>query len=117
MDASLQSHAQRLDYLSRRLISPLQQIAIKSNQIKLLQNRLDMSMQRYMQMQQQRLLSLHNSLAQLNPHSVLARGYAMVQDSAGKLVSDANQLSPTQKVHITFAQGNADAVISTTKPK
>ncbi len=117
MDAGLQSNAQRLDYLSRRLISPLQQIAMKSNQIKLLQNRLDMSMQRYMQMQQQHLLSLRNSLAQLNPHNVLARGYAMVQDSAGKLVSDANQLNPTQKVHITFAQGNADAVISTTKPK
>ncbi len=117
MDAGLQSNAQRLDYLSRRLISPLQQIAMKSNQIKLLQNRLDMSMQRYMQMLQQHLLSLRNSLAQLNPHNVLARGYAMVQDSAGKLVSDANQLNPTQKVHITFAQGNADAVISTTKPK
>lgn len=117
MDTSLQSHAQRLDYLSRRLISPLQQIEMKSNQIKLLQNRLDISLQRHMQLQQQRLLSLRNSLAQLNPHNVLARGYAMVQDSTGKLVSDAGQLTPTQNVHITFAQGRADAIISGIKPK
>jgi exodeoxyribonuclease VII large subunit len=117
MDVSLQNYAQKLDYLSRRLVSPLQQIAMKSNQIKLLQNRMDMSLQRYIQMQQQRLLSLRNSLAQLNPHNVLARGYALVQDNAGKLVSDANQLAPAQKIHITFAQGNADAVISSTKPK
>lgn len=117
MDAGLQGHAQRLDYLSRRLISPLQQIEMKSNQIKLLKNRLNISLQRHLQMQQQRLLSLRNSLAQLNPHNVLARGYALVQDNAGKLVSDAGQLSPAQNIHITFAQGKADAVITTTKPK
>ena len=116
MDICLQSHAQRLDYLSRRLISPLQQIEIKSNQIKQLQKRMDISLHRHMQIQQQRLLNLQNSLAQLNPHNVLARGYAMVQDTTGKLVGDAKQLTVAQKVHITFAQGNAEAIISDTKP-
>jgi exodeoxyribonuclease VII large subunit len=117
MNISLQNHAQKLDYLSRRLISPMQQIEMKSNQLLQLQKRMEMSLQRHMQMQQQRLLNLQNSLAQLNPNNVLARGYAMVQDTSGKLVSDAGHLTPAQKVHITFAQGNADAVISDTKPK
>lgn len=117
MDTGLQSHAQRLDYLSRRLISPVQQIEMKSNQIKQLQKRIEMSLKQHMQMQQQRLLNLQNSLAQLNPHNVLARGYAMVQDNAGKLVTSAEQLTPAQQVRMTFAQGHADAIISETKPK
>jgi exodeoxyribonuclease VII large subunit len=58
---------------------------------------------------------LQNSLAQLNPHNVLARGYAMVQDDVGKLVSDAAQLTPAQNIHITFAQGSADAKITDVK--
>jgi exodeoxyribonuclease VII large subunit len=117
MDIGLQSNAQRLDYLSRRLISPLQQIGMKADQLRQLQHRMDIGLQRHMLMQRQRLSNLQNSLAQLNPHNVLARGYAMVQDTTGKLVSDAEQLTPTQKVHITFAQGNANAIISDTKPK
>lgn len=112
MDISLQSHAQRLDYLSRRLVSPLQQIEMKSNQIKQLQKRMEFSLQRHMQMQQQRLLNLQNSLTQLNPHNVLARGYAMVQDESGLLISDAAQLKTEQKVRISFALGNADAAIT-----
>ena len=116
MDTGLQSKAQQLDYLSRRLISPLQQIEMKTNQLKQLQNRMDISLQRHMHMQQLRLLNLRNSLTQLNPHNVLARGYALVQDTTGKLVSDAEQLMPTQQVRITFAKGKADAIIST-KPK
>lgn len=115
MDVGLQSRAQTLDYLTRRLISPAQQIEIKANQLQQLQHRMDIGFQSILKSQKQRLINLENSLQQLNPHNVLARGYAMVQDASGLLISDAAQLMPEQKVHITFAQGGADAAI--TQPK
>ena len=111
MDVGLQSRAQTLDYLTRRLISPAQQIEIKANQLQQLQHRMDIGFQSILKSQKQRLINLENSLQQLNPHNVLARGYAMVQDASGLLISDAAQLMPEQIVHITFAQGGADAAI------
>ena len=118
MDTGLQGHAQRLDYLARRLISPAQQIEIKRNQISMLQHRMDIGLQSILKLQQQRLFNLQNSLAQLNPQNVLARGYALVQDVNGLLISDAAQLKPEQSVRISFAHGNADATITQIeKPK
>lgn len=79
---------------------------------------MDIGLQSILKLQQQRLFNLHNSLAQLNPHNVLARGYALVQDVNGLLISDAAQLKPEQSVRISFAYGNADAAIThIEKPK
>ncbi len=115
MDIGLQSHVQRLDYLSKRLISPLQQIEMKANQIKQLQHRMDIGMQGHLQTKNMRLISLQNSLAQLNPHNVLARGYAMVENMDGTVVSDAGQLALNDEVRLTFGKGTANAKISKLK--
>lgn len=44
-------------------------------------------------------------LALLNPQQVLARGYSLVQDSSGRVVSDAGRLVIGTELRITFAQG------------
>lgn len=44
-------------------------------------------------------------LALLDPRQVLARGYSMVQDDSGSVVSDAGQLTVGAELRITFAQG------------
>lgn len=41
----------------------------------------------------------------LDPTKVLARGYSMVQDATGSVVSDAGQLAIGAELHITFAKG------------
>lgn len=59
-------------------------------------------------MQEQRRVRVENSaqnLALLNPQQVLARGYSLVQDSSGSVVSDAGQLAVGAELRITFAQG------------
>lgn len=111
MDIGLQSRAQTLDYLSRRLISPLQQIEMKVNQIKQLQKRLEFSLQRHIQMQQQQLLNLQNSLTQLNPHNVLARGYAIINKKNGELVQSIQQIKPAEEINIHLADGSVAATI------
>ncbi|MDH4217040.1 MAG: exodeoxyribonuclease VII large subunit, partial [Gallionella sp.] len=58
--------------------------------------------------QVQRLAQVDNAaqhLIQLNPQQVLARGYSMVQDTNGGVVSDAGQLAVGAELRITFAKG------------
>ena len=112
MDIGLQGSAQRLDYLSKRLISPLQQIENKATQMKQLQHRMDIGLQGILKTHQQHVLRLQNSLNQLNPHNVLARGYAMVQNSSGEMVKNSQQLAVGETVKITLHIGEADATIS-----
>jgi exodeoxyribonuclease VII large subunit len=116
MDAWLQTNSQKLDFLARRLVSPRQQIENKATQIKQLQHRIDIALQSLLKSHQQHVLRLKNSLDQLNPHHVLARGYAMVTDETGNIISNAQQLKPLQTVQIKLKQGSASASITHTKP-
>jgi exodeoxyribonuclease VII large subunit len=111
MDAGLHAHAQTLDFLARRLISPMQQIENKTNQINLLRNRMDISLQGILKSHHQHVLQLKNSLEQLNPRNVLARGYAMVSNEAGGMINSAQQLNVGNAVNIMFEHGDADATI------
>ena len=47
----------------------------------------------------------------LDPRQVLARGYSMVQDAGGGVVSDAGLLVTGEQLHITFAQGWAQTEV------
>jgi exodeoxyribonuclease VII large subunit len=58
--------------------------------------------------QAQRLGRVDNAaqhLILLNPQQVLARGYSLVQDASGGVVSDAGQLAVGTELRITFAKG------------
>jgi exodeoxyribonuclease VII large subunit len=58
--------------------------------------------------QADRLVRVDNTvqhLTLLDPAKVLARGYSMVQDSNGGMVSDATQLAIGAELRITFAKG------------
>ena len=112
MDAGLQTHAQKLDFLARRLISPMQQIENKATQIAQLQHRMDIGLQSILKSHQEHVLRLQNSLQQLNPHNVLARGYAMVQNNSGEIVKNSQQLNVGEEVKLTFAVGEAKAEVN-----
>lgn len=58
--------------------------------------------------QAQRLVRVDNAeqhLILLDPTKVLARGYSMVRDASGAVVSDAGQLAVGAELSITFAKG------------
>ena len=115
MDTGLQAHGQTLDYLARRLISPMQQVELKTTQINQLKHLMELASQRYLQTYHQHVLRLKISLEQLNPQNVLSRGYAMVQNSSGQIVKNSQQLNVGESVKITLHIGEADAKIITYK--
>lgn len=60
----------------------------------------------------ERVATLAQNLAHLNPQSVLERGYAIVAAADGGIVVDAQQVRTGDAVALTFARGGADATIT-----
>ncbi len=50
-------------------------------------------------------------LTQLNPHAVLARGYALAFDTNGRAVRDAASLAIGERLRLAFARGEADVMV------
>lgn len=111
---NLQQRAQALDYLTRRLISPLDKIAQQQLQLTQIQNRLKNLAQQQLMYKQQHLLRLSQNLQHLNPQAVLTRGYAFVQDPQGNIINSSAQLKSGDTVKLTLGSGAADAVIAQT---
>jgi exodeoxyribonuclease VII large subunit len=111
MQFALNHRAQALDYLSKRLISPLQQIAQQKTQLDQLKIRLNASIARQLQTKQQILLRLQQNLLHLNPKAVLTRGYAFVQNQSGAIINSSQKLQIGDEVKLTFEQGTAEASI------
>jgi exodeoxyribonuclease VII large subunit len=71
---------------------------------------------RAMQERANHLGHLGRALAHLNVQGVLDRGFAIVRDEGGRLLTDAAQLSVGARVHATFARAAADLRVETVKP-
>jgi exodeoxyribonuclease VII large subunit len=56
------------------------------------------------------------ALAHLNPESTLARGFSIIRDASGNLVTDASSLHAGQTVRFDLARGSAEAAILTSSP-
>lgn len=116
MQNRIQQRQQQLDYLNRRLLSPMQQLAHRRHHLEQLQLRLQHAMARQLQRRQQQWQGLQQSLAHLNPRAVLQRGYALVEKINGELVQDSTQLQAGDQVRLTLGKGSADAEIRKLQP-
>jgi exodeoxyribonuclease VII large subunit len=57
------------------------------------------------------LYGMQQHLAHLDPRQVLARGYSMVRDEHGAIVTKGETLQPGKPLEIVFAQGWAIAEV------
>lgn len=112
MQYQLNQRSQALDYLSRRLISPAQQVAKQQIQLNQIRLRFNSAINQQLKNKQQHLLRLSQNLTHLNPQAVLTRGYAFVQNPLGAIISSSEQLQQGEAVRITFNVGSADATIN-----
>ncbi|MCP3908856.1 MAG: exodeoxyribonuclease VII large subunit [Oceanicoccus sp.] len=126
----LQEHSQRLDELEMRLMngwknqSQKQQLGLqvlasrlqqqtpdhKIKQLKLssagLYQRLEKQVQRLLEQQQLRLKNAMQLLDAVSPLATLDRGYAIVSDDEGQVITDAEELSSGQTINTRFAKGS-----------
>lgn len=74
--------------------------------------RLVQALQTLQQQRQTRLATVAQHLTLLDPRQVLARGYSLVQDGQGQLVSAASQLHVGDALRISFAEGAVEANVT-----
>jgi exodeoxyribonuclease VII large subunit len=72
---------------------------------------IDVYVERMLVRQRARVDPLAASLAALDPHAVLARGFSIVRDAEGRVVRAATQVARGDVVDIAFAEGSASARI------
>ncbi len=58
-----------------------------------------------LQRERQRLAALAGRIGDLNPHTVLARGYTLTRTAEGTLLRTPDQAPPGTRIQTTFAQG------------
>lgn len=133
--AQLREQSQRLDDLEQRLIlaqnnllarkkaelalldsrlqanSPLPRIQQMHKDVASLQQRLETAMQARLQDAGSRLAHLAQMLDSLSPLSTLARGYAIVTDSDGKVLTDAAEVSTGDRVKARLAVGELSLTV------
>ena len=112
----LNQRSQALDYMARRLISPLQQIEQQKAQLTQITYRLNTAINQQLKNKQHNVLRLSQNLTHLNPQAVLTRGYAFVQNKMGTIIASSQQLQSGDAVTLTFGIGAAEATIDKTSP-
>ncbi|MCK9381556.1 MAG: exodeoxyribonuclease VII large subunit [Sulfuritalea sp.] len=109
----LRRHRDRLNRAALRLARAIPRTESRSGQIGLLAQRLDAAIRHQQQKRLGTLGSIAAALAHLNPEATLARGFSIVRDANGHLVTDAASLQTGQIVSLYLAHGGAEASILT----
>ncbi|TNC95450.1 MAG: exodeoxyribonuclease VII large subunit [Gallionellaceae bacterium] len=107
----LEQAMQQLDFAQRRLVHPAQRIQLQSERLDTVKQRWQGAMGRSLEQRMTRLSSMQQHLQHLDPSQVLARGYSLVRDAKGNIVSSSRQVEEGASLDITFAQGGAGVVV------
>lgn len=87
-------------------LSPLH-FKLSQLQTKLLSSRCELITQRANQLAQ-----FATSLDNLNPHAVLARGYSLVKNESGNIVTDSDSLEQNSAITVCFFRGSVNATVT-----
>ncbi len=101
---------------SRALSSPLNYVQDKRVALAYLSERFSSASQRLLTSHRQKFTSLAASLDALSPLKVLARGYSVARMEDGCLLKDASQLSKGDKITLSLSKGEAECIVTATKP-
>ena len=93
--------------------APSKGVFSAQKQLEQLHHRLARNMATTLSRHHQRLASLHATLQAAHPHRVLERGYSMVQDTEGHIISNIASLQQGQTIKLQFADGKAQADVHT----
>jgi len=116
MDYALSERTQKLDYLSRRLISPSERIRQQRERLGQLLSRMKQAASHHLELRRHQLHRLAQNLEHLNPQGVLERGYSLTMSADGKIIRSSDELKAGDALQLTFAQGGADAAVTRTTP-
>jgi exodeoxyribonuclease VII large subunit len=107
----LDRRQRRAAHAAARLASPAPRIAHERRQLAGESRALDAAIRVYLRERNNRLRHASDLLASFSYERVLERGFALVQDRLGHVVTSCQVLRPRQEVSLRFADGKAGATI------
>jgi exodeoxyribonuclease VII large subunit len=116
LQRTLQNQAQRLDQTALRLGQPARGLAAQQQTLQSQARRLLRALHVRLQHEPLRLQAAEQRLAAQDPKRVLQRGYAWVQDQAGRPVVTSRALHVGQAVRAVWADGAASAEVLALEP-
>ena len=107
----LDRRQRRADHAAARLASPAPRIAHERSRLTGESRALDAAIRVYLRDRKNRLQHAAELLASFSYERILDRGFALVQDRLGHVVTSSRALRPRQQVSLRFADGRAGATI------
>jgi len=111
MQQLLSQRMQHMDYLTRRLLSPSQQIAHRGHQLQQWQWRLQQAMRQKLERQTRQLQTLQQNLMHLNPQAILSRGYTLAYAEDGSLLKSVQTLQKGNEITLQFPDGQVTTTV------
>ena len=103
----LENSAQRLDHAARRLLTPAERLARERDRVAQCARRMRVAARNRDKVRRLTLAGLRTALGHLDPTQVLGRGYSIVRDDAGHVLTSSKRLAPGDALDLTFAEGGA----------
>jgi exodeoxyribonuclease VII large subunit len=103
---------QIIDQYEKRLLSPQEKIKTHNILIENFSKRIQTSMLRYLEMYQNKVESLEQSLILLNPNEILSRGYAIAFSESNKAITNVKDISLNDKIKIKLHHGQVNTSVT-----
>jgi len=110
----LHARSQRLDYAVRALATPRAPVRALQARLDAMRARLVLLRGNLLAARGARLDAAARALQALDPRQVVGRGYALVRDERGRLVTDSGQLRQGQPLQVELASGFAQVRVEAT---
>jgi exodeoxyribonuclease VII large subunit len=118
MRGKLNEASQRLELASSRLRQRdvRQQLRMRERELFTRMEALASATQRYLMLRRSRLEQATTKLHALSPEAILERGYSLIFDAEGALVTNAVQIEPGNVIHARLAHGSLNARVESATP-
>ncbi len=117
MSRRWQRAQQRLDLLAQSLRSPRETLKLQILRWQALRARLDSAKSRRWHIAESTLSRLEAQLNALDPTAILQRGYAMVLDAKGAVVTQAAEVQADEALEVHLAKGHLEVRVHAVFPK
>ena len=110
----LRQNSDTLAHWRLRLTQVRPAIQISTTRLALARQRFHTLVRHRLEMDQAHLNTMAAALMQLNPQTTLERGYSIVRNQLGTVISNSNQLAAGDAIELYFAEGRAQGRVSET---
>lgn len=110
--SNVRQHRQQLDRCRTRLERSMPRTEARRGQLAMLAQRLRTAIQHQHEQRKHTLQALRAALQHLNPQATLDRGFAIVRNQDGQVVTDAGQTKCGQRLQLQLAHGEVLADVA-----